>query len=123
MALLPFRKPDYRRHRVLGWNRDAHVHIGPASGDPRQSGTPFAEPARGKSDPIAYELGRRWLSAVAWVRILRGTCSPILNGIGFDKFQTLHPLLVGSSSHLERILLPERSNLFESHWSNQWLTY
>ena len=27
-----------------------------------------------------------------------------------------------SSSHLERILLPERSNLFESHWSNQWLT-
>jgi hypothetical protein len=30
---------------------------------------------------------------------------------------------VGSSSHLERILLLERSNLFESHWSNQWLTY
>ena len=27
MALLPFRKPDYRRHRVLGWNRDAHVHM------------------------------------------------------------------------------------------------
>jgi hypothetical protein len=23
---------------------------------------------------------------------------------------------------LERILLPQRSNLFESHWSNQWLT-
>ena len=30
---------------------------------------------------------------------------------------------MGSSSHLERILLPERSNLFESHWSNQWLTH
>ena len=27
-----------------------------------------------------------------------------------------------SPSHLERILLWERSNLFESHWSNQWLT-
>src|SRR5207247_2586692 len=27
-----------------------------------------------------------------------------------------------SSSHLRRILLPERSNLFQSHWSNQWLT-
>ena len=24
----------------------------------------------------------------------RGICSPILNGISFDKFQTLHPLLV-----------------------------
>jgi hypothetical protein len=23
---------------------------------------------------------------------------------------------------LRRILLPERSNLFQSHWSNQWLT-
>jgi len=28
---------------------------------------------------------------------------------------------VVSSSHVERILLPQRSNLFESHWSNQWL--
>jgi hypothetical protein len=24
---------------------------------------------------------------------------------------------------LERILLSERSNLFESHWSNQWLAF
>ena len=23
---------------------------------------------------------------------------------------------------MRRILLPERSNLFQSHWSNQWLT-
>ena len=27
-----------------------------------------------------------------------------------------------SSSHFGRILLPERSKLFKSHWSNQWLT-
>src|SRR3954469_25572543 len=27
-----------------------------------------------------------------------------------------------SSSHVRRILLPERSNLLKSHWSNQWLT-
>src|SRR5436853_4739277 len=27
-----------------------------------------------------------------------------------------------SSSHLRGILLPGRSNLFWSHWSNQWLT-
>ena len=24
---LPFHKPDHRRHRVLGGNRDAHVHM------------------------------------------------------------------------------------------------
>src|SRR5204863_3198987 len=49
------------------------------------------------------------------------TCSPISNGIGSDKALTLSSPY-GSSSHLRRILLRERSNLFESHWSNQWLT-
>jgi len=24
---LPFQKPDHRRHRVLGWNRNTHVHM------------------------------------------------------------------------------------------------
>src|SRR5204862_2203945 len=67
-------------------------------------------------------FGRKWLSADVWARTRRDTCSPIWNGIGSDKFLTSNPLLVDSSSHLERILLPERSNLFESHWSNQWLT-
>src|SRR5438874_1316987 len=28
-----------------------------------------------------------------------------------------------SSSHLRRMLMPQRSNLFKSHWSNQWLTF
>jgi hypothetical protein len=55
----------------------------------------FAEPARERSAPIVCEFARRWLSAVVWARIRFGTCSPILNGIGFDKFQALHPLLVG----------------------------
>src|SRR5215467_8841556 len=44
------------------------------------------------------------------------------NGIGSDTALTLNPPHRWSSSHLRRILLPERSNLFESHWSNQWLT-
>src|SRR5207245_4049176 len=38
------------------------------------------------------------------------------------KALTLNPPHCWSSSHLRRILLPERSNLFKSHWSNQWLT-
>src|SRR5262249_44320684 len=32
------------------------------------------------------------------------------------------PPWVGSSSHTGRTLLLERSKLFKSHWSNQWLT-
>jgi len=55
-------------------------------------------------------------------RIPRDTCSPTWSGIGFGKHPTFDPPLVGSSSHLRRILLPERSNLLKSHWSNQWLT-
>ena len=30
---------------------------------------------------------------------------------------------MGSSSHPKENLLPERSKLFKSHWSNQWLTF
>ena len=82
----------------------------------------WTEPAHGRSHPVADGSGRRWLFAVVWARTRRDTCSPISNGIGSDKFLTSNPLLVDSSSHLERIVLPQRSNLFESHWSNQWLT-
>src|SRR5260370_20971421 len=52
----------------------------------------------------------------------RDTCSPIWNGIGSGKALTLNPPHRWSSSHLRRILLMERSNLFKSHWSHQWLT-
>src|SRR5260370_18923391 len=52
----------------------------------------------------------------------RDTCSPIWNGIGSGKALTLNPPHRWSSSHLRGILLLERSNLFKSHWSNQWLT-
>jgi hypothetical protein len=48
--------------------------------------------------------------------------SPISNGIGSGKALPLNPPPRWSSSHLRTILLPERSNLFQSHWSNQWLT-
>src|SRR6266849_9515703 len=65
---------------------------------------------------------RKWLSDAVWARKLRGTCSPIWNGIGSGKALTLNSPHRWSSRHLRRILLPERSNLFQSHWSNQWLT-
>jgi hypothetical protein len=83
----------------------------------------FAGLGSGRLHPVADEFGQRWLSGAVWARTQRGTCSPISNGIGSDTALTLRPLLVGSSSHWERILLLERSNLFESHWSNQWLTH
>jgi hypothetical protein len=31
-------------------------------------------------------------------------------------------LIVGHQATLKRSILPERSNLFQSHWSNQWHT-
>src|SRR5437660_7597329 len=76
---------------------------------------PTRLPENGFPTPFGYEN-------YVWVRKLRGTCSPIWNGIGSDKALTLNPPHRWSSSHLRRSLLPERSNLFQSHWSNQWLT-
>src|SRR6516225_5513115 len=49
-------------------------------------------------------------------------CSPTSSGLGSD---TVLTLILPQGFHQTtwgRILLPERSNLFESHWSNQWLT-
>src|SRR5580704_4198891 len=62
---------------------------GPASGVPRQSGTPFAGPEHGKFAPDDGASARRSLFAAAWARTQYGTCSPTLNGIGFDKVQTI----------------------------------
>src|SRR5437879_6952597 len=82
----------------------------------------FAAPAHGKSVPDVGVSDRRWLFAAVWARIQHGTCSPIWNGIGSGKSSVIDPPHRWSSNHLRRILLRERSNLFESHWSNQWLT-
>src|SRR6516225_10716277 len=96
---------------------------GPASSAPPQSGILSASPARGTPDPVVAGYSQRSPSAVAWVRTQRGTCSPTWSGLGFDKHLTLILLTSWSSSHLRRIILPERSNLFKSHWSNQWLAH
>jgi tRNA(Arg) A34 adenosine deaminase TadA len=44
-----------------------------------------------------------------------------LEGIASNKSQTQHLLHDSSPSRGEDVI-PERSNLFASHWSNQWLT-
>src|SRR5262249_49561828 len=54
------------------------------------------------------------VSAKGFAQKLRGTFLLCL-----DKTTWTHR---SSSSHLRRSLLPECSNLFQSHWSNQWLT-
>src|SRR5437762_11948921 len=106
---------------ALGEWRCTYAH-GPASDGPQESGIPFAGPARGRSHPVAAVPAQKWPSEVFRARKLRGTCSPTWNGIGSGKALTLNPPHRWSSSHLRGILLPERSNLFQSHWSNQWLT-
>src|SRR5262249_29163517 len=50
------------------------------------------------------------------------TCHSTGNGSGSDRLPTWSSPWVGSSSHAGRTLLPERSKLCSSHWSNQWLT-
>ena len=72
--------------------------------------------------PVDDAVARTALSAVAWGRTPHGICSSISNGIGSGKAGTSHPPFKRSSSHLEEDVMPERSNLFESQWSNQWLT-
>src|SRR6516225_12463982 len=77
---------------------------------------------RGTQDPIAGGCFPKWFSAVSWAQTPHGTCSPTSSGLGSD---TVLTLILPQGFHQTtwgRILLPERSNLFESHWSNQWHT-
>src|SRR5215813_14666789 len=90
---LPFQKPDHRRHRVLGWNRNTHVHM-------VRHPVPLDDlalllPSQRMKDrtQLPTRLAENQFPAVVWVRTQRGTCSPISNGIGSDKSLTLHPLL------------------------------
>jgi hypothetical protein len=53
-------------------------------------------------------------------RTQRGTCSPILSGVGSDKALTLHALLADFTKPLGEVY-SSTVNLFESHWSIQWL--
>src|SRR5215468_5563204 len=103
----------------VGW-RCTCVH-GPASDVLPGSGIPSAAPAHGKSARGDGGSVQRSLSFAVSAQTRHDTCSPISNGIGSGKALTFI-LLMRSSSHLGRILLPERSNLIQSHWSNQWLT-
>src|SRR5579859_6060069 len=125
MALFPFRNPITEATGCLG---GIAMHICTWSGircPSIISGTPFAGPAHGKSVPDDGASARILLCAVAWAQTRYGTCSPIWNGIGFGKALTFKILLSSSKvliKPLEEDFMPERSNLVESHWSNQWLT-
>src|SRR5579872_6900749 len=92
---LPLQEPNHRGDWVLGWNRDTHVHMGPASDALPQSGLPSVSPTRGKLLPIAGVSSRRSLSGAVWERIPRDTCSPTWSGLGFDTDPTLDPPWVG----------------------------
>src|SRR5215469_3822191 len=107
---------------MLGRNGDAHVYM-------VRHQVPF-------HDLYSFCFARVWntapncrrswpkshLLASLWERTQRPTCSPTWSGPGFGTDLTLTLLRVGRQATLRRILLPERSNLFQSHWSNQWLT-
>jgi hypothetical protein len=97
---------------------------GLASNAPPQSDIPSVAPVHGKLVPKTCESLRTSLCADTSAQTPRDTYSPTSSEIGFDTIETLlfsptelaHPATVGVT------LLPYRSKLFESHWSNQWLT-
>ena len=116
-------EPDHGGHRMLGRNGDAHVHMiwhqvpfkNLAFLLPRQSVENLPQLTAGlPEDCFPPPFGHEHHVVL---------CSPIWNGIGSGKALTLNPPYRWSSSHLRRIILPERSNLFKSHWSNQWLAH
>src|SRR2546425_12990548 len=120
---LPFQEPDDRSHGVLRGYFDTHMHM-VRHQVPFDDlwGTLSAGPEHGRPPPVDDAVARTGLSAVVWGGTPHGICSSISNGIGSGKAGTSHPPFKRSSSHLEEDVMPERSNLFESQWSNQWLT-
>src|SRR4051812_40588144 len=95
---------------------------GLASDVPPESDIPFASPARGRSVPDDDVFVRKSLSAAPWARTPHDICSPIWNGIGSGKDLTLNPPHRGHQATWGGFYSRKRSNLFQSHWSNQWLT-
>src|SRR5262249_24707375 len=75
----------------------------------------------GRSLPTAAGSAHTIAAVAAWGQIQRDTCTPIANAPSSDG---CFPYILLRSAHQAPGggLLPYRSNLFKSHWSNQWLT-
>src|SRR5260221_12548447 len=120
---------EARSRKIPGaWGESRYTWAhGPASDALRESGTPFADQRMENLPQMTACLPEYYFAPSLGHEhnmVLNGTCSPIWNGIGFGK------ALTSKSSFqvkvlikpLEEDFIPERSNLFESHWPNQWLT-
>jgi hypothetical protein len=95
---LAFQKANHRRHGMLGWNRDAYMNVIrrdqatldnlalPLPSQRVKNRTQLLE-----NPPEVGFFRRRLGRNPTWYRV----SNPSLNGIGFDRFQALHPLLVG----------------------------
>jgi hypothetical protein len=118
---LPLQKSDHRRDRMLGRNRDAHVDM-VRHEVPLDDLALLCRASPWKIAPSCRRVGRKWLSAASWGTNTTWYLQSHCEWVSSDKRLTYILSCVASSSHLGRILLRERSNLFSSHWSNQWLT-
>jgi hypothetical protein len=90
---LSFQEPDHGGHRVLGRNSNAHVHM-------VRHEMPFQNlalllPSQRMKDrtQLPADLAKDGLPPPLGHEYDVVLCSPISNGIGSDKAQTLHPLL------------------------------
>src|SRR5215470_2437817 len=103
---LPLEKADHRGHRVLRGNSDAHMHM-------VRHQVPFDDLALFLTCQRMEDFSQlptrltKALCDVVWERTPHGICSPISNGIGFDKFQTLNILLSWFSPSRGEDAIPE----------------
>src|SRR5690349_16207696 len=79
---LPFEKPDHRRHRIFWGNSDAHMHM--VRHQMTLDNLALLLPGQRVEDRTQLPAGLPENSP-PWARKLRGTCSPISNGIGSGK--------------------------------------
>jgi hypothetical protein len=86
------------------------------------SATPAAGPTRARAVRALAAYAHTGLYGAVWAQRRHDTCHATGHASGSERLPTGSAPCVGSSSQPRRTLLPERSKLFKSHWSNQWLT-
>ena len=94
---------------------------GPASGASPAVDLLAVEPARARWARVFGAGAHTGRDAAVWARRPQETCQATGKGAGADRLRPWRAPWVGSSSHAGSMLLPERSKLYKSHWSNRGL--
>jgi len=116
-----FEKPADRGHRLLGWNLHAHGPVVRHQMPVRRAALFLAGQLVEAGPHVFPKFPRQHLPAPLGDEHEVMLAIPLGMGQALIRTQSLLQVSL-SSSHRRRILLQERSKLFESHGSNQWIT-